>query len=581
MTLTRYLLRGYLELLTPLHVGSGRANDLTDSPLRTDVAGLPVIPGTALGGVMRSQAERFTPALAVTGGEKCKGPEAGECKCLVCKLFGAVDAVSEKDRTSRLVIRDAFLQNVSSPEDAPSVEIRDGIGISRMRGTVNQRLKFDLAVLPAGLRFDFEMQLDTDEPEQLQLLCAVLAELSSGRVTLGGRSGRGTGRVQLVMETTTANGFGQNDIANLKTYLKASPLARRSLSFSTSKLDILAEAAKLPVKSEATTIDRVNFIEAHIRLSFEYGVLLNNPAQAILDASDGAFVRTRHPVTGNASLFLPGSSLRGMLRSQAERIARTLSYVRANGNENTYIDNIAACDPVETALTDDTDERFALLACSAFMRDKIEDAKKHMSAKELAAWIEENSCLACRLFGNSYRMGRLKVSDALPVAGAISPNGKNRQRMDFVAIDRFTGGARDTAKFDAATQFAHKDNSLEFSFTLSLRDIDPQSDKWMLGWLAFLVRDLLVGELRLGLGKTKGLGKITGTLERLTIGGLGTTTPFAPDKAAMDRPEFFRLFQFTSADLNETNKQFLINYAEVFTDTVNNFERTRAGVANV
>ena len=65
--LSRYFFMGSLELLSPLHIGNGKANDITDSPLRTAVDGRPVVPGTALGGLLRAQAERFAPFFSDQG----------------------------------------------------------------------------------------------------------------------------------------------------------------------------------------------------------------------------------------------------------------------------------------------------------------------------------------------------------------------------------------------------------------------------------------------------------------------------------------------------------------------------------
>ena len=49
----RFLARFVIEAETPLAVGSGEKDILTDALVATDVNGLPYIPGTAIAGVLR------------------------------------------------------------------------------------------------------------------------------------------------------------------------------------------------------------------------------------------------------------------------------------------------------------------------------------------------------------------------------------------------------------------------------------------------------------------------------------------------------------------------------------------------
>ena len=50
----RFLARFVIEAKTPLAVGSGEKDIITDALVATDVNGLPYIPGTAIAGVVRS-----------------------------------------------------------------------------------------------------------------------------------------------------------------------------------------------------------------------------------------------------------------------------------------------------------------------------------------------------------------------------------------------------------------------------------------------------------------------------------------------------------------------------------------------
>ena len=90
------------------------------------------------------------------------------------------------------------------------------------------------------------------------------------------------------------------------------------------------------------------------------------------------------------------------------------------------------------------------------------------------------------------RGSRLVIEDAALQAGT-DPVFKVQ---DFLAIDRFTGGGRDGAKFDAVGLWRP-------AFTARLRLENPQA--WELGWLALVLRDLAEGWLSVGFGRRQGL----------------------------------------------------------------------------
>ena len=50
----RFLARLVIEAKTPLAIGSGEKDIISDALVATDVNGLPYIPGTAIAGVVRS-----------------------------------------------------------------------------------------------------------------------------------------------------------------------------------------------------------------------------------------------------------------------------------------------------------------------------------------------------------------------------------------------------------------------------------------------------------------------------------------------------------------------------------------------
>jgi hypothetical protein len=70
--------------------------------------------------------------------------------------------------------------------------------------------------------------------------------------------------------------------------------------------------------------------------------------------------------------------------------------------------------------------------------------------------------------------------------------------LDFLAIDRFTGGAADEFKFDALALWRPA-----FALRIFLDNPTP----WELGWLWLVIRDLSEGWLNVGFGSAKGFGR--------------------------------------------------------------------------
>jgi CRISPR-associated protein Csm3 len=205
-----------------------------------------------------------------------------------------------------------------------------------------------------------------------------------------------------------------------------------------------------------------------------------------------AFVRTWR--NGQEEVYLPGSSLKGVLRSHAERITRTLKPE-------------AACDPfVDLKVAREEPERADMIFCGHRFRQREEKDEQLSNARLYA-----DSCPICRLFGSTYYGGRLATADAYAANGAPRP-----EQRDGVGIDRFTGGAARGAKFDLEVV-----TNGEFETSLHLRNFEL----WQLGLVGFLLEDLKAGLIRVGMGKSRGLGKVTGRVTGVDLHYLGRGAP--------------------------------------------------------
>jgi CRISPR-associated RAMP protein (TIGR02581 family) len=188
---------------------------------------------------------------------------------------------------------------------------------------------------------------------------------------------------------------------------------------------------------------------------------------------DMEFVRTRHAQLGE-TVFFPGSSLKGTLRSYSEKIARTL--------------NVNCCDPF----------------------DKEHSCGNRKTMKQLtenhdSAGIYRESCVACKLYGSTSLAGRAAFTDAYPKERIDIA--KQLTKRTAVAIDRVLGSVA-FGPFDFEALM-----SGEFHTVIRLRNFEL----WQLGLLGLAIRDFCQGRVRVGYGKSRGFGSVIGRLEKLEM----------------------------------------------------------------
>jgi CRISPR-associated protein Csm3 len=232
--------------------------------------------------------------------------------------------------------------------------------------------------------------------------------------------------------------------------------------------------------------ESLNQVTLTFTLSPTGPVLVKSGREAGADPTlvDMNFVRTRRPGFEQPTVFIPGSSLKGTLRSHTERVLRT---VLGEGPDK-------CCNPF-----DDT----------SFCGKRLEKEKN-------TATRYRESCPACRIFGNTVLGGRLSVTDAYPPDGVLAETNATEQR-DGVAIDRILGSvAQGPFTLEVVTRGA-------FRAMLTLENFEL----WQVGLLAVALRDLGTGLCPIGFGKTRGLGRMAVTLEYLDVAYPGRFDPEA------------------------------------------------------
>ena len=181
---------------------------------------------------------------------------------------------------------------------------------------------------------------------------------------------------------------------------------------------------------------------------------------------------------GKDTYYFPGASLKGVLRSHLERIARTL---KQGSVCIPYYDKPSKKDMIPVAAEKDS------FGCG-FRSRQVDNANSSSAAYA-------DSCAACRLFGSLKFGGRFSISDAYP----LPDHGPIVEARDGVAIDRFTGGTVPGALFDLKVLVGGK-----FKANLQLVNFEL----WQLAALNLLLFDLADEIITIGSGRSRGLGRV-------------------------------------------------------------------------
>jgi CRISPR-associated RAMP protein (TIGR02581 family) len=206
-----------------------------------------------------------------------------------------------------------------------------------------------------------------------------------------------------------------------------------------------------------TFLDLHNRYVLECSLQTETGLHIGSGAGG--PATDAPFVRQ------GGLPFLPGSSLRGTLRSTVERIARSL------GGASRFC------------------TQFEQPAAGGCHRDEPSEKQEKLFQSGALHF-----CPMCSFFGCTGVAAKLKISDAAFAGAAIEP-----VRRDGVGIDRDTETARDKIKFD----FEVLQPGCIFTFCMHLENADDAD----FALLFIMLREMQQG-FYVGGKKARGLGRV-------------------------------------------------------------------------
>ena len=539
MSITRYKLTVCLRTDSPLHSGgideavdrTRPSKDRETVPRRfaRDGADHPVLTGRSVKGAVRAACKKY---FDETRDSHLWGGSLGKSAWASALTFHTVDLHNAEVFPGS--------EGGSDQDGAGRLPTRMGIAIDRYWGAAGDTALFEHEYVPAGRPLTLTITAQAGsmaenrpgdpgapfggvskcqsvtEADVERLFSIILGVLKSGRVSFGGRRNAGWGRVRPVMRPGSDkfwvltgaslgtrdgllnwldNGCGKDMSARIKPIEFSEPdRVRIEIGWNSPTGILVADPRLSRVESARNESDEDEAPENNTKATKEGGKTAREaePGGERNDSRDeddpDEFIPTRHLRSGpgeNDPIVLPGSSVRGALRSRASRIARTILAAR---------------------------------------RGSVDDWSNIGVHDQLA----HDPDLVQRLFGSTEHRGALTVLDTLAAS-----NGSTRL-ITHNAGDRWTGGvAGGTLYGEEVHDATWKNIVLELDLEVLFKDDNRRRAAWCL--LGLVLAELAAGTLPLGSRGTRGLGQVEVTSIKVEGGrsiGIGDQLFSAPSKGA-------------------------------------------------
>lgn len=465
----RFLARVVIQAETPLVIGSGSKNFLTDAEILKDFNGLPYIPGTTLSGIVRHTYDMENPA-----------GKDGEGKLLPKKsndIFGYQNPNKSKEgQGAELIFSEAKLigqdgkvvdniQILEGPfyEKFRNLPVRQHCRINE-KGVADKEAhgKFDEQVIYKGTRFCFEIEMLSKDEDDTKFV-EITNYLKSTSFRIGGGTRKGFGKIK--------------------------PIA----------IDIKMLNLSVP-EQLSEYLGKSSFIGSE---KF-YGEFKNNNIEYNLSDSYHRYVLKIKP----DDFFCFGS---GYGDSEVDDTPITEDEIKWNDDtfvpcfSTGYSDDLKS---VKKVLIPSTSVKGAISHRTAYYYNKKN--KYYAGSKE--AKVSEDNKAVLHLFGGALakKRGNVIFSDI------IEEVEMENKILNHVKIDRFTGGAIAGALFSEKTIYLkskEKEFSLEIMVKKSLVE-DEEANTVIIESLESAMKDVCNGMLPLGGGVNKGNGCFSGILEK-------------------------------------------------------------------
>lgn len=429
----RIIVECELLLITPAHFGNGAGDQLTDMILLVDSLDqkTPLLTGASITGALRNYLREIEHGFRSTKETNTS---------FSTLLFGGTKEDLDGEQ-SPLIINDSLGENFG-------IELRNGVRINAKSRTAEAQALYNLELWQADTKFPLRFELviceNNHSGKLKQALAKALKGLSNGSISLGARKNRGYGKVKV--NQWYVRNYDLRNSDDLLNWIEdgEAPLIERIASdkkiYTVTDIMLAFPQPKEPINIP----NQHNYFLISINLSIEGSLLIRSNMGDNL-APDFVHIKSKqlNSVGDARNPILPGTSLAGVLRARALKIANTLVK-----NKAFYLVN-----------------------------DMFGIADNNNEPKASRVIVTENVIQNCQ-------------SDLV----------QNR-----VSIDRFTGGALETALFNEQPVFGLEQTLIE---QLEIKLINPKDHE--IGLLLLLLKDLWTGDLTIGGESSIGRGRLKG-----------------------------------------------------------------------
>ena len=468
----RFIARLVLEADTALFVGSGESSLLKDALVVTDANGWPIIPGTSITGVLRHSLsallddKTLKDIFGFQDGDKGSGSRL---------LVSHGHMMLSDTKVAEGLMTEDYAAVLSKFEDLPA---RQHVRISSMGAAVKGGL-FDNEVVYKGTRFMVELELKGTQEDQ-EHWNKIIQAISDPLFRIGAGTRNGYGSMKVVAEKSIQRVYDltSNDFDD---YLKHPATFNKAVPGSTS-LTLNQGNAKYGITYilELKPDDFFIFSEGYGDADVD-----NKPVtEEVVKYIESGFTFEKYTL-------IPGSSLKGAIAHRtafhynklkerfADELIPNISYKVA---ENLYAGSGNKA----------VNELFGLGKGFDWEKYTYDEIKNGFNDYDQ--------------YGDAHR-GHVIVDDIYLSDKEVD----NEKIFNHVAIDRFTGGAMDTALF--SEKVSHLKDGKE-SITLNIHLDHPNLDAMCIQALENALLDITKGLLPLGGMTTKGFGMFTGSLTK-------------------------------------------------------------------
>lgn len=430
----RWLLEGKLRILSPLIIGSSTSlSAASDLEMLKNKEGTVFIPSSSITGALKHAFADY----------KYKG-DRKDYDTNQRRFWGGTyqyekdKKILEGSSQSAMVISDLTL----SDKVTSIVTIRDGIKIDFKTMLVEDEHKFNYEVLEPGALFNFKMEVIHrdcfDEFIFDSLVKWVGYMLQNGKIPLGAKTGQGFGKCKL--EDIKYCKLNYKKLEDIYSWLERDYHWQDAADDFFSIKNFACEKKIFTLKAEFFTKD-----------SIIIGAYPGTPEESDKVHLDG------YNQQGEAIKVIPGTSIRGAIRSRAEKIAKTL--------------------------------------------DIYDEASFH----QLFGWVETSE---------DKKETKAIKSKIMIEESQLKKDNYKEELQHRIRIDRFTGGVINNALFDSTPLWSSEKDKTKLTIKLSIKEFND----WEAGLMLLVLKDLWSGDLPLGGEKGIGRGVLIGSKAEIGLG---------------------------------------------------------------